>query len=351
MQSRKGVRMKQVFVKPEWINASAVLAGLTALLWAPDYVRAQSQPATTTPIKHVVVIFQENVSFDHYFATYPVALNNNPAEPAFTAAPNTPSVNGLNGPLLTNNPNSVQPFRLTRAQAVTCDQDHNYNDEQKAFDSGLMDKFVESVGSSSASCDVAGYGKGIVMGYYDGNTVTAVWNYAQNFAMSDNSFGTTFGPSAPGVMNLISGQTHGAIVTAGNASGNVGSGGSLIGDARPDPSLDDCTLAPPRTYVSMSGKNVGDLLNAKNITWGWFQGGFKPTSTKSDGTAVCGAHHTGLAGDDAVTTSGDYIPHHQGFQYYKQTSKPHHLPATSVAMIGQTDQANHQYDVSDFFTD
>jgi phospholipase C len=80
----------------------------------------------------VVVIFQENVSFDHYFATYPVAANNNAAEPTFVASPNTPSVNGLSGPLLTNNPNSSPPFRLTRAQSVTCDQDHNYLDEQKA---------------------------------------------------------------------------------------------------------------------------------------------------------------------------------------------------------------------------
>jgi phospholipase C len=316
----------------------------------PCMLQAQTPPATTTPIQHVVVIFQENISFDHYFGTYPVAANNNATEPSFTASPNTPSVNGLNGPLLTANPNSTQPFRLTRAQALTCDQDHNYPDEQKAFNGGLMNKFVESVGSSSASCDVAGYGNKIVMGYYDGNTVTGLWNYAQNYAMSDNSFSTTFGPSTPGAINLIAGQTHGATVTAGSAGGNVGSGGSVIGDPRPDPSLDDCTLAPPRTYITMSGKNVGDLLNAKNITWGWFQGGFKPTSVKSDGTAVCGAHHAGVAvGDDAVTTSGDYIPHHEPFQYYKQTSNPHHLPPTAVANIGKTDQANHQYDTSDFF--
>ena len=45
------------------------------------------------------------------------------------------------------------------------------------------------------------------MNYYDGNTVTALWNYAQQFAMSDNSFGTTFGPSAPGAVNLVSGDT------------------------------------------------------------------------------------------------------------------------------------------------
>ena len=41
------------------------------------------------------------------------------------------------------------------------------------------------------------------MGYYDGNTVTALWNYAQHFAMSDNSYSTTFGPSTPGALNLI----------------------------------------------------------------------------------------------------------------------------------------------------
>ena len=45
------------------------------------------------------------------------------------------------------------------------------------------------------------------MDYYDGNTVTALWNYAQHYAMSDNSFGTTFGPSAPGAINLVAGDT------------------------------------------------------------------------------------------------------------------------------------------------
>ena len=326
-------------------------AWLCSVWIVPCALRAQTTtPATTTPIQHVVVIFQENVSFDHYFGTYPVAANNSKTEPTFTAVPGTPSVNGLSGTLLTANPNSAQPFRLTRTQQVTCDQDHNYNDEQKAYNGGLMNKFVESVGVGSASCDIGGYGAKVVMGYYDGNTVTAIWNYAQNYSMSDNSYGTGFGPSTPGALNLVAGQTHGATVTAGNASGNVGSGGSVIGDPRPDPSLDDCTLAPPRTYITVTGKNVGDLLNAKGVTWGWFQGGFRPTSMTSAGKAVCGAHHVGLAGDDAVTTSGDYIPHHEPFQYYSQSANPHHLPPTSVAAIGTTDQAKHQYDISDFFS-
>src|SRR6266536_3888438 len=104
---------------------------------------------TSTPIKHVVVIFQENVSFDHYFGTYPNASN--PAgEPRFVAMDDTPSVNGLDETLLSSNPNAANPKRLDRSQAVTCDMDHGYTDEQKAFDHGLMDKFIEF--ASGGSC-------------------------------------------------------------------------------------------------------------------------------------------------------------------------------------------------------
>src|SRR4030088_2495304 len=87
--------------------------------------------ATSTPIKHLVVVFQENVSFDHYFGTYPNALNPQ-GQPAFHAAPGTPTVNGLNEPLLQRNPNLSNPQRLDRSQAHTCDQDHDYTHEQKA---------------------------------------------------------------------------------------------------------------------------------------------------------------------------------------------------------------------------
>ncbi len=47
-----------------------------------------------TPIKHLVVIYPENIAFDHYFATYPNATNP-PGQPHFSALPNTPSINGL----------------------------------------------------------------------------------------------------------------------------------------------------------------------------------------------------------------------------------------------------------------
>jgi phospholipase C len=167
---------------------------------------------TGTPIKHLVVIFDENVSFDHYFGTYPHALNP-PGEPSFTASPATPSINGLDHELLTDNPNLANPRRLDRSEALTCDQNHHYADEQKAFDHGLMDKFVQS--TSGTDCR----DRTLVMDYFDGNTVTALWNYAQHFAMSDNFFDTTFGSSTPGAINLVSGQTHGATPATRGGSG------------------------------------------------------------------------------------------------------------------------------------
>jgi phospholipase C len=235
--------------------AATIAVGPTAI---PAFAAApnagnNSRPArTATPIQHLVVIFNENVSFDHYFGTYPVATNP-PHEPRFVAAPGTPTVNGLSGALLTNNPNlnplntsgAANPFRLDRSQASTNDQDHAYMPEQQAFDAGLMDLFPLYTGTAGPPPEGSGVTQtnGLVMGYFDGNTVTAMWNYAQNFAMSDNSHGTTFGPSTPGVVNLISGQTNG-VINVMNGTGDEVSGGpdgslTMIDDA--DPTGDMCS--------------------------------------------------------------------------------------------------------------
>src|SRR6516165_659953 len=81
---------------------SRILPALALLLGTASLMRAASN--TTTPIQHLVVIFQENVSFDHYFGTYPYATNPS-GQPAFHAKPGTPTVNGYTPALLTHNPN------------------------------------------------------------------------------------------------------------------------------------------------------------------------------------------------------------------------------------------------------
>ncbi|MDE4955289.1 alkaline phosphatase family protein, partial [Francisella tularensis subsp. holarctica] len=68
------------------------------------------------------------------------------------------------------------------------------------------------------------------------------------------------------------------------------------------------------------GYKIGHYRTQKGITWGWFQGGFKPTSY-SVKTAICDAMSTNKFG----IKSRDYIPHHETFNFWKESSNPHHL--------------------------
>jgi phospholipase C len=314
---------------------------------------------TASPIKHLVVLFDENVSYDHYFGTYPKAANTDGTK--FYAVSSTPTDNNLvTSGSLTSNPNLYYPKRLTPAQALTCDQNHNYLPEQKAEDNGAMDKFVQNVSVDTCTTPKAYGAPGLTMDYYDGNTVTGLWNYAQQYALSDNSWDTTYGPSTPGALNLISGQTHGFREVDPNTGQQVPTPGSyvllnpdkngvgtVIND--PDPAFDDCSdtnHTSSNTLAAATGQNVGDLLNARGVTWGWFQGGFAPTTAASTSTkyAVCGAAHTNISGTSVV----DYSPHHNPFEYYQSTSNPHHLPPANLAEVGHNGQANHEYDLTWF---
>jgi phospholipase C len=355
---------------------------------------------TATPIKDVVVIFQENVSFDHYFGTYPNALNLS-GETRFTASPRTPKVNNLATPLdvnhhfrplagvdlLNNNPNSnptnpaapnngkingtgaSNPFRLSPSQSLTQDQGHNESPEESAYNNGRMDGFPAFVGTSGPP--PAGIGsKALVMGYYDGNTVTALWNYAQHFALNDNNYTTQFGPSTPGALNLISGQTNGIAASLNVLNGNTLLHGTheafgdatqslgniiVIGDGDP---LQDVCSNPAIDQVTMAGKNIGDLLNEKGISWGSFMGGFDLSVVNANGTTGCLRETNPTAPGTPAFTSADDIPHHAWFQYYASTRNPTHARPSSAAAIGHSliphtntpDPANHQYDINDFFT-
>ena len=340
-------------------------------------------PETRTPIRHLVVIFQENASFFNYFATYPVA--GNPANgasppPQFEARPGTPSVNGLDNTLTNFNPNLVNPFRIPRPGSYTCDQNHDYQAELEARNQGLMNMFVQ-FGAKPAKdptqfcreVEIDGTMTPVTdMGYFDGNTVTALWNYAQYFAMSDNFFATMNGESTRGHLNLVQADAYGALCTEVKKPDKVwvddnlmlppcngpvttvdtpppsnGNLGTLVDDA--DPFYDVCSEAGET--VAMSGTNIGDLLNEQGITWGWFQGGFALPGAPPDG---CTANqHPKVAyceaiGNPASCTSEllvDYVPHHNPFQYYRSTANPMHLPPSSIAMIGHDDQANHLYDI------
>jgi phospholipase C len=272
----------------------------------------------------------------------------------------------------TNGAGAANPFRLSPGQALTADQGHNDQPEQSAYDNGNMDGFPAWTGTAGpppSAPPAAVATTGLVMGYYDGNTTTALWNYAQFFALNDNMYTTQFGPSSPGAINLIAGQSNGfaAMIgvigstnnllhptheTFGDAS-NSASNLTLVGDA--DPLGDVCSTFPDQ--VTMAGRNVGDLLNAQGITWGWFEGGFNLSIVNANNSTGCTRLTQPTAGTVA-SPSTDYIPHHQPFQYYASTRNETHARPSSVAAIGHSnmpgthnpDPANHQYDSNDFFT-
>ncbi len=419
------------------VAAGSVLVAGPALAGSSHrHHRSAAIASTATPVKHVVVIFQENVSFDHYFGTYPNAANTDGQ--TFHAAPGTPAVDALppatasslppslrhGTNLLSENPNLANPQRFDSSPAglpgsaggqLTCSQDHNYSDEQQAFDSGKMDRFVQSVGTASGtSASGVPCSADQVMNYYDGNTVTGLWNYAQHFSMSDNQFGTTFGPSSPGAINLVSGNTgtvdsthlanspSTSTPTAPNADLTADGKGGYAVTSDPQPYWDDCST---RDAVALNGTNIGDRLNAAGLSWGWFQGGFRPSTSYETALTATGnpgqktstfiadefknagfqngvphssnqglcdtVHPVGVAvgGTGQFGYKNDYIPHHAPFQYYASTANPHHLTIPTgvsgedtraglktvgtdtqsyVGGVPQFNTPNHQYDMSDF---
>ena len=132
-----------LFARDRWLYVSTAAAAaftfISLAFMGTAHAAEAPEDATTPPITHVVVIFQENRSFDHYFGTYPQARANKDGTTFFRGATtDTPSVNNLlSAGLLTTNPNKVNPFRIDRSTPNTCDQNHDYGPEQAAFHGGL----------------------------------------------------------------------------------------------------------------------------------------------------------------------------------------------------------------------
>lgn len=405
------------------LAAAGLLGGSVAALGSAPAAHA-TDPTTTTPIKHVVVLFDENISFDHYFGTYPYAagtdgvpfkaaadtltrntITNYTSAPGLLARPGTqvsgspiPGANGTAG----SNPNSQAPFRLGMGQQWICSQKHGYLAEQQGMDGDAttgvpaMDKFPEFTSSANNCANTAAPApagnlefehNGMAMSYVDGNVVTGLWNYAQHYAMSDNSWADNFGPSTVGAVNVVSGQTGGAVMYAPNANGSAdgshpalltntsdpsspvaaipgeiegttwvdpadhskGTMGAITGD--PTPAFDMCSDAS--VAASMTGRNVGDLLNDRGVSWGSFMGGFRSPSLPADASHSDVCTYKSPTNPDGgawmAANRADYVPHHAPFQYFESTANPNHTAPSGGAEIGHAGAANHEYDLSWFY--
>ena len=157
---------------------------------------------------------------------------------------------------------------------------------------------------------------GLVMGYFDGNTVTALWNYAQNDATSDNYFDPHFGPSTPGALNLIAGNTDGGF-TVNPTTGVTGSDpgrsgrptgptvGTVYGDL--DPAFDECSNGSHTSKSpvgEMTGKNIGDLLNPPRSPGAGSRAASRRPVRRTASRSAAPAQNIGK------NEVQDYVPHH-----------------------------------------
>jgi phospholipase C len=123
-------------------------------------------PETQTPIKHLVVLMQENHSFDNYFGTYP-------------GADGIPS--GTKMPVDPKNPAAgyVEPWHI--GNSTITDLSHSESTYREQYNDGKMDGFVSALNRRNQDGKVA-------MGYYDSQDIPYYWNLADNYVLFDRFF-------------------------------------------------------------------------------------------------------------------------------------------------------------------
>ena len=161
--------------------AGIVIVVVLALVIAPRADAAAPEGTGIHKIQHVVMIMQENRSFDSYFGTYPGANG----IPAGVCVPD-PANGGC-----------VQPFHNSSERNFG--GPHGNNAAFKDIDGGRMDGFLKTAeegekchgtGSGCSPCRhaEAGTSCGEVMGYHDAREIPNYWSYAQNYVLQDKLF-------------------------------------------------------------------------------------------------------------------------------------------------------------------
>jgi phospholipase C len=146
----------------------------------PAHSRA-SAPAVSSPIERIVVVLQENHTYDNYFGTY--------SRGDGTAG------KGLSVPAVAQGPPSVAPSHSATLTPV--DLNHNWSSAHADFDAGAMDGFVYSEGSPST------------MAYFDGTDIPHYWAAADRYVLCDRYFTSAMTESAPNHLFLVAGTCGG----------------------------------------------------------------------------------------------------------------------------------------------
>lgn len=310
-----------------WLGADAAATAQPATAAKPEQaVESKTRQARTRQemianlrahIHHVFVVYQENRSFDSYFGTFPGTDNLATAEARAHGFRQWDAIGK----------EWITPFLLNASD--TQDADHSREALLAKSDQGRMDKFVawEEKNLVEASGANPGFARQVgilTMAHQDCNTVPFLWMYAHRFALYDHIFQAMYGPSTPGNIDLIagqSGQTQAARHPEEKFSSTLATGEPVVNHAEPDfgpyAFADQAhgSIQLDQKYatlmLSLSGRDaskvtvddddvkddIGELarLNKQAVSWGWYQEGF---------------------GNGEGNDHPAYIPHHNAPQYF-----------------------------------
>ena len=177
------------------------LWGALCALWVPRLASAATSaplpPDDIHKIQHVVVIMQENRSFDSYFGTYP-------------GADGIPMENGA-PTVCVPDPRSqtcVSPYH--DATDRNAGGPHTNADAVADIDGGKMDGFVRQAVNAPHKCvnpenpACTNGDKTDVMGYHDAREIPNYWRYAQEFVLQDRMFEPNASWSLPAHLFMVS---------------------------------------------------------------------------------------------------------------------------------------------------
>jgi phospholipase C len=207
------------------VSFAAIVLLVASLLVVSAVPRPANAAATAFPIKHIIVMVQENHTFDNYFGTYP-------------------GVNGLSNasamPTSVGGNSTVKPYLVT-SQALTKNLNNSWTSAHEAYDNGKMDGFI-----------TAQDGSNVTMGYYDYHLIPYYWDYASQFVLMDNFFTSVMGPSLPNHIYLVAGQSGGLDIDSRFGAFNFASS-----------DVNDSTFYFP---------SIVNELQADNVSWRYYAG-------------------------------------------------------------------------------
>lgn len=264
--------------------------------------------AQINKVKHVVVIYMENHSFDNLYGQFPGAdglaqarqeniIQLNQADQPYHTLPPIPRSSAFP----TNLPNTY--FNIDQyiaADQVSPDVTHRFYQEQLQINGGKMNKYAHY-----------NFTKGFAMGYYRTKDLP-LYDLAKKYTLCDHFFHSVFGGSFLNHQWLIAAASPLFPNSPASITAQVDADGKLIKDGTVTPdgyavnTINSINLYPdggnPAFLVpTQTGPNIGDRLSDKGISWAWYSGGW----------------------DNAIAGKPDpsFTFHHQPFAYFTRYAK------------------------------